>query len=172
VTGGSQPLLAIPDAVSKRLNVQLTRMVDHLSDNFEWNEKRWRLQFQSWVRKPQEVEGTLGRLGDIFPEDDHNYMQPTPPPREMNSLSGAKSAWLRTHIIFEAAEKQHKTGWHLKRVGDGIEGWFDLAKLPQTPSDKKPFASFDLERDGTIYRCQFHVLEITLALRETNRLGL
>ena len=162
----SQPLLAIPDKAANRLPVQLLRAtppmppgnrVYHVTDEFECNGKRWRLRFQSWVRKPQQGDARLPSLLDVFPEDHPNYKEPTPPPQ--GSSLRAKVAWMGIRALHRAAKKQRETGWHLKLAGGGVEGWFDLAKLPKESSEKCPYASFQLERDGTAYWCQFHILE-------------
>lgn len=68
-----QPLLATPDNSTNRLTFRLVTIADHLTDDFEWNGRRWRLRFQSWVRKPQEVDPILPDLLDVFPEDHPDY---------------------------------------------------------------------------------------------------
>jgi hypothetical protein len=156
----ARTLLAVPEATRTRLDLRLTRIDPLLIDDFEWNSGRWRLRFQSWVRKPQEVDPILEPLLDVFPEDHPDCSEPPVLPRDLNSSLPAKLGWLRRQVIVRAAVRQDKTGWHLKRVCDGVEGWFDLTHLPKESSEKQLFASFDLERDGVVYRCQFHILEL------------
>ena len=83
-----QPLLVIPDSPTNRLKVQLTTLARCLTDDFEWNATRWRIRFQSWARKPQEVD-PLMRLLDVFPEDHPDYQEPTQLPQKE-----AKLKWL------------------------------------------------------------------------------
>ena len=154
-----KPPLATPDPLRSRLALHVTKIVHGLVDDFEWNNKRWRVRFQSWPRKPQEVDPIIDIL-DVFPEEHPDYREASPSQGGRGFSSPHEvAAWIWTARIRRAAEKQQKHGWHLKKVGDGLEGWFDLTKLSKESSDKKPFASFDLELNGTKHRCQFHVWE-------------
>jgi hypothetical protein len=141
---GPQPLLAVVDKATNRLNLRLTGIVKFAIDGFELDGKTWRVWFQSWIRRPQEPDPTLPTLLEVFPEDHPDYKNLTLSPRRIEHL-------------YRAYKRQLNTGWHLKRVGDGIEGWFDLFHLPKESSHKNPFASFDIARDGTVHRCQFHI---------------
>ncbi len=147
----TQSLLATPDRATEQLNVRLPLIVKRVTDDFEWNGQRWRLRFQSWVRKPQEGSPTLDSLREILPEDDPKYLDPLPP---RNGYQIVEYFILST--LNHEAKKQSKSGWHLKQVGGGVGGWFDLRRLPKESTDKKPFASFDFGD----YRCQFHILRL------------
>jgi hypothetical protein len=151
-----KPPLAAPNKTKSRLDLHVTEIARRLIDDFEWDTKRWRVRFQSWPRKTHEVDPLIDLL-DVFPEDHPDYKQPRPsrPGRSFSSLDEL-AAWQ----ISRKAEKQSRYGWHLRKVCDGVEGWFDLTKLPKEHSDKKPFVSFDLELNGTKHRCQFHVWEV------------
>jgi hypothetical protein len=153
-----QTLLVTPDLSRNRVNLQVVRIGSFGSDAFEWNGKRWRVRFQSWPRKPQEVDPRL-YLWDVFPEDHPDFQQGGSPLWKPTMSLEEKIASMEAFEITREAIRQNGTGWHLRLSGDGVEGWFDLAKLPKEPSDKKPFASFDLKRDGTAHRCQLHLGE-------------
>jgi hypothetical protein len=146
-----------PDVGRNRLDFRVGEIRSHLIETFEWNAKRWRVRFQSWPRRPQEGEPILD-LMEVYPEDHPGYAQAICPITGTATLE-TKIAQMESGRIRRAAIKQDGTGWHLKRVSYGAEGWFDPAKLPKESSDKKPFICFDLEQGGTVYRCQFHLWE-------------
>jgi hypothetical protein len=151
-----QILLATPDVARNRVDLKLETLVSRAFDAFDWNGHRWQMRFQSWVRKPNEGPPIL-EVFDEYPEEHPDYKVPSALP--CASLEEQLAAFLSGQWYKEAME-QDKRGWHLKRLGTGVEGWFDPSVLPETPKDKKPFASFDLVLEGTVYRCQFHIWEL------------
>ena len=154
----SEAFLVTPDYAAQRANIRINRIVNTAFDTFEINETRWKVRFQSWPRKPQEGDPTL-ELGDDFPEEDPRFEQGGGQQWFASLPLKQKLAQMEIHETHRRAVRQNTTGWHLRRSGGGVEGWFDLSKLPKN-NQKKPFASFDVSEGGTIYRCQLHVWEL------------
>jgi hypothetical protein len=119
---------------------------------FDWDGHRWLLTFRAWMN-PTSPTLTLESLLDVFPEE-HPAFQRSTMPGGLDQIE--------TWTINHAARKQSESGWHLKRVEDGIQGRFELAKIHPLRKGKGKigsFASFTVRLNGAAYEGQFHLSE-------------
>jgi hypothetical protein len=129
-------------------------------DNFDWSGKRWRLRFQAFVMK-QSSGTTHGML-----EENREDVVPSMAIIVEDPVKDSKDDSMPlTHIerLIEAcreAQDHLEAGWKLKKLPGGINAVFDLNRVRQKPSGKLySFASCNVEIEGVLYLCQFHIHE-------------
>jgi len=116
------------------------------AERFEYKAERWQVRFQSWPKKPQEGPALLV-VGKNLPDEEIGQ-----PSVGCESLIESKIQ----SLMRCRAEQQTKRGWHLRRDGETVIGWFDLDQLP-SEGQKNPFAAFDLTAGNIVHRCQLFV---------------
>jgi hypothetical protein len=115
-------------------------------ERFDWDARSWRLNLSAVV-KESETETTLGLLTDVPYEDN---------PSSVPGASKLEELVRRS----ELRRIERARGWHLARVADGVEGWFELSKIYELPQAKMgSFASFYLELNGILYYGAFNLSE-------------
>lgn len=143
-------------------------------DQFDWNGKRWRLRFQAFVTHSLVFDGmtglplqrpvsgtTHGMLeevrGDVVSSARIVVQEPAKESR------GEPSPLTHMEKLIEAAREAQdwlEAGWKLTKFPNEIQGTFDLSRLKTKPSGKMySFASCNIETEGVLYLCQFHLRE-------------
>jgi hypothetical protein len=135
---------------------QTGKLGHYFIDQFDWNGKRWRLQFQAFV-KGRQTETTHGMLEEVrarVPRVPSGLVLDTKP---VGSLGGK---WGKRIESARLNQERREAGWKLTKLPDGIQAAFVLSKLRTRPSGKMySFASCNVEIEGVLYYCQFHLRE-------------
>jgi len=125
-------------------------------DRFNWKGKCWRLRFQAFI-KSQRTGTTHGMLEGVREETVVRV-----PSFELDKQHRSAFARKLEKLIKASREAQDRleAGWKLIKLPNGIQAVFDLSRLRTYPSGKiGSFASCNVEIDGVLYLCQFHIRE-------------
>jgi hypothetical protein len=125
-------------------------------DRFDWDGRTWGIRFDAWIMTHVSVDTTLGALAaarDYDRESTPEFSTPAPSPN--SSQQREKFAKLLQMQETRAA------GWHLTKSEEGVQGWFELARMRELPKGNVgSFASFELNLNSVVYLGQFHISEV------------
>ena len=121
-------------------------------EHFDWDGRSWLLRYQAFVR-PDRSDTTLGVLRDVFAPDDVQVREPAHDSTPMERKVAEFAARARQR------QKGQGAGWHLKRVGDGVQGWFKRGSATPKNGKLRSFASFYVELNGSLHLGQFYLSE-------------